>query len=193
MRFGESERIGKRKKTDGSGGRRPLFPMFIDLEGRAAVVVGGGRIAARRVRALLECGACVRVVAPSFDASFDGMSQADVERVVRRYEEGDLTGAVLAVAATDDRTTNRRVGEEARRQGIPVSVADAPGECTFFFPAFVSEGDVVAAVSSGGRSPGLSGRLAGRLRCVWDKWVVEDERGKLDEGFCGKSEACGRS
>jgi precorrin-2 dehydrogenase/sirohydrochlorin ferrochelatase/precorrin-6A/cobalt-precorrin-6A reductase len=152
----------------------PFFPLFTNISGRRAVVIGGGKVAARRVRALLACGAEVTVVAPSFDLTFGDPEFGGVRRLPRPYERGDMEGAVLAVAATDSRSVNRAAGEEARESGVPVSVADAPGECTFFFPSFISHDTAAAAVSTSGRSPALCRRLADRLRAVWPGWVREE-------------------
>lgn len=116
------------------------FPLFVDLSGKQAVLIGGGAVSARRAEVLLRFGAAVMVIAPELKASFpDG-----VIYLSRPYAPGDLQEAFLAVAATDDRAVNRTVGEEARRRGIPVSVADCPEECTFFFPA-VCEGETLIA------------------------------------------------
>ena len=155
--------------------RPPLFPLLRDLEGRTVLVVGGGSVALRRAETLLRCGARVRAVSPAFREGFP----QELERLCRPFEPGDLEGAVLAVAASDDREVNRRVGQEARGRGIPVSVADAAGESTFFFPSLVAEGPTAASVSSAGLSCALTRRLSDRLRLVWGSWVAE-ERAALE-------------
>ena len=121
----------------------PRFPLFVDLRGRKAVVVGGGPIALRRVKGLVECGAAVTVISPALARPVEGITH-----LPRPYRPGDLEGAFLAVAATDDRAVNRQVGEEARAAGIPVSVADCREECTFFFPAVCEGGGVTAGLIS---------------------------------------------
>ncbi|MCR4817660.1 MAG: precorrin-6A reductase, partial [Fretibacterium sp.] len=121
--------------------RPPLFPMLLDLEGRRVLVAGGGNVALRRTTTLLKCGARVRAVSPVFRDDFP----REAERLLRPFGPGDLEGAALAVAASDDREVNRQVGREARARGIPVSVADAAAEGSFFFPALiVSEGAAVS-------------------------------------------------
>lgn len=115
------------------------FPLFVDLTGRRCVIVGGGAIAQRRAAVLSRFGAAVTVIAPTWTGGVP-----EVEWQARPYAPGDLRGAFLAVAATDDRQVNRQVGEEARRLGIPVTVADRREECTFFFPA-VCEGETLIA------------------------------------------------
>lgn len=119
------------------------FPLFVDLTGRRCVVVGGGTIAARRAGVLSRFGAQVVVVAPAWTGDVPA-----AQWVARCYAPGDLEGAFLAVAATDDRAVNRQVGEDAKARGIPVTVADCRAECTFFFPAVCEAGGAVAGVIS---------------------------------------------
>lgn len=119
------------------------FPLFVDLRGKLCVVVGGGSIAVRRVEILRRFGAEITVISPTWRGGEDG-----VHWLQRPYAPGDLEGAFLAVAATDDRSVNRQVGEEAGRLKIPVTVADCRKECTFFFPAICEGGGAVAGVIS---------------------------------------------
>ena len=135
------------------------FPAFLRLAGRRAVVVGGGAVACRRAAALAAFGAEVTVIAPACAALPEG-----VHWLKRPYRAGDLAGARLAVAATDDRSVNRAVGEEARRLNIPVSVADAPEECTFFFPALAQGGGVVAGLAGRGDDHRRTARAAAAVR-----------------------------
>lgn len=124
----------------------PRFPLFLDLDGKHCVIIGGGAVGARRAGVLLRFGAHVTVVDPA-----PGPLPEGVDCLRRGYERGDLDGAALAVAAADDRQVNRRVGQDAKAQGIPVSVADCPEECTFFFPAVcLGEGLVAGVVSQDG-------------------------------------------
>ena len=119
------------------------FPLFVDLTGRRCVIVGGGAIAARRAAVLASFGAAVTIVAPAWTGDVPS-----VDWQARPYAPGDLKGAFLAVAATNDRLVNRQVGEEARALGIPVTVADRREECTFFFPAVCEGGGVTAGLVS---------------------------------------------
>lgn len=153
--------------------RPPLFPLLRDIEGLTALVVGGGNVALRRAETLVRCGARIRAVSVEFREGFP----QEAERLCRPFAPGDLVGAALAVAATDDREVNRRIGLEARACGIPVSVADSAGESTFFFPSLVAAGPVAASVSTAGLDPELTRRLSDRLRSVWGSWVAEEEAG----------------
>ena len=139
------------------------FPLFVDLTGRSAVVVGGGAVACRRAGLLRDFGARVTVIAPELKQPLEGVAWQ-----ARPYAPGDLAGAFLAVAATDDRAVNRSVGEEARALGVPVSVADAPGECTFFFPAVCLGEGVVAGVVSRGDDHNKTARAARAVRRAWE-------------------------
>lgn len=120
------------------------FPLFISLAGRGVLVVGAGAVAARRVEVLKRFGAQVRVVAAENPAGLENV-------VLRPFRPDDLADAVLAVAATGERSVNRRIAGLCRVRGVPVSVADSAEESTFFFPA-VCEGDglTVGLVSTDG-------------------------------------------
>lgn len=135
------------------------FPLFVDLHGKRAVVVGGGAVACRRVGVLLDFGADVTVVAPELREHFKQVTWKK-----RTYAPGDLNRAFLVVTATDDRAVNRAVGEEAGRLGIPVSVADCREECTFYFPAVCLGENVAAGLVSEGGDHALAARAARAVR-----------------------------
>ena len=158
--------------------RPPLFPMLTDIEKRKAVIAGGGKIALRRARTLAKCGAEVHAVAIDFAEGFEGEGFI-LHR--KRWESSDGAGAFLIVAATDDRELNRRIGAEAKAAGVPVSVADAAEECSFYFPSLVTDGEAAASVSAGALSPKLTRRLADRLREVWPAWVAEEKSKIIEE------------
>lgn len=119
------------------------FPLFVDVAGKRAVIVGGGRVAVRRAAVLRRFGMEVTVISPELREQMEG-----IVHLARPYAPGDLAGAALAVAASDDRAVNAAVGAEARTRHIPVSVADCPEECTFFFPAVCEGGELIAGLIS---------------------------------------------
>ncbi len=135
------------------------FPLFVPLVGRRVVVVGGGMVACRRASVLHSFGAVVTVIAPTCKELPEG-----VRWLQRPYTYGDLEGAALAVSATDSREVNQAVGHEASKLGIPVSVADAPEECTFFFPAVCTSEGLVAGVVSRGADHASTVRAARAIR-----------------------------
>ncbi len=132
--------------------------MALDIEGRACLVVGGGSVARRKVDGLLAAGGAVTVVAPECLPMPDGVSVA-----LRPFQQGDLAGVALAVAASDDRELNALVARRARDQGIWVNVVDDPRAGTVILPAVAQRGSLQIAVSTGGASPALAQRLRERL------------------------------
>ena len=133
------------------------YPILMDLEGRRALVVGGGGVAERKVRTLLEFGAQVDVVSRELSPALRDLSEEGrVQWAGREFEPSHLKGAALVIAATDDAEANRRVSAACREQGIPVNAVDQPADCTFIVPAVVRRGDLLLAVSTSGRSPALA-------------------------------------
>ncbi len=137
----------------------PRFPLFVSLAGKKCVVFGAGNIAARRVGVLRRFGAAVTVVAPDSPASI-------TVNHVRGYEKSDLSGAFLAVAATNDREVNHRIAADCAALHIPCSVADCAAESTFFFPAVCEGGGLTAGVVSDGTAHGKTAAAAKRIRAV---------------------------
>lgn len=128
----------------------------LDLEGRRALVVGGGTVAREKVEGLLACGARVTVVAPEIDAELD---RPGVELLRREYRSADLEGRLLVVAATSTSSVNRQVFRDAEACGLLCNVVDVPGLCSFILPAVHRQGPIAVAVSTGGASPALAQRL----------------------------------
>ncbi len=137
------------------------YPVNLVLAGRACLVVGGGRVAVRKVDGLLACGARVRVVAPKLDPALPDLPA--VTCLERPWRPEDLDGVWLAIAATDDPAVNRSVYEAGERAGIWVNGADDPANCAFTLPSVVRRGDLQVTVSTGGRSPALATWLRRRL------------------------------
>lgn len=140
----------------------PVCLLHLDL--KRSVVVGGGSIAFRKVEALLEAGAKVEVISPELVPGLQALAGSGlVSAIPRPYMEGDLAGAFLVIAATDDPQINLRVCAEARRTGCLVNVVDDPAHCDFALPAVLRRGDLSIAISTGGASPALARRLRERL------------------------------
>ena len=141
-----------------------FYPVFLDLRGRRAVLIGGGAVAEQKVRGLVAAGAHVTVVSPDLSAGLTDLALRGAIEVRRRpYRGGDLAGAWLAIAATDDRAVNEAVYAEAERLGIPLNAVDDLEHCSFIAPAIHHEGDITVAVSTGGKSPALAVRLRQRI------------------------------
>lgn len=135
----------------------PFYPVFLNLEGRRVAIVGGGPVAVRKARGVLEAGAQVTLISPELS------TKLRVEWKRRRYRQGDLEGAALVFAATDDRAVNAKVGRDATALGIPVNVADAPGECAFIVPARIRKNGFHLAISTDGRDPRRTAALRKKL------------------------------
>lgn len=159
-----------------------LYPIFLDLEGRRCVVVGGGAVANRKARKLLQARAEVVVISPEMKPEIESMA-VEVRR--RPYERGDLEGAYLAFAATNSREVNSSVAQEANERGIFINVADKPSEGSFALPSTLRRGDLQVAVSTGGASPTLARSIRQELEKKFGpEWagVVEELRRKRSEG-----------
>lgn len=137
-----------------------FYPICLDLEGRECIVVGGGRVAERKVMGLLSCAARVTVISPALTEELQQRSaDSTIQWVAREYRQGDLKGAFLVIAATDDEETQKQVYEEAAHRNLLLNVADVPQRCNFILPATVRRGDLVIAVSTAGKSPALARKM----------------------------------
>ncbi len=140
------------------------LPIFIDVSDRTCIVIGGGEIAERKTRSLIEAGANVVVISPEVTAGMAAMNDAgDLQHVARRYQPGDLADAWLAFDATGDDATTLAIVAEARERGVPINVADEPERCTFIAPSVLHRGGLQIAVSTGGASPALARRIREEL------------------------------
>jgi len=146
---------------------RTYYPVMLDITGRRCLVVGGGEVAARKVEALLACGARPTVVAPEVTGALAGLAAAGAIEIQRRaYQPGDLEGAFLVIAASDDPDVNAAAYREASSRGILVNVVDNPAQCTFLVPSVVRRGRITVAISTSGASPALAAHLRRELEQV---------------------------
>jgi uroporphyrin-III C-methyltransferase / precorrin-2 dehydrogenase / sirohydrochlorin ferrochelatase len=143
------------------------FPLFADLRGRPCLVVGGGEVALRKVRLLLEAGAAVTVNSPDLHPVLSAWREAGrIAHEAGSFRPELLAGQVLAIAATDARATNRKVWAEGERRGVLVNSVDDPEASSFIVPAIVDRSPLIVAVSSGGAAPVLARRLRQWLETV---------------------------
>nr|MDQ6930314.1 hydroxymethylbilane synthase [Candidatus Eremiobacteraeota bacterium] len=150
----------------------PSFPLNLQIRGRAAIIVGGGKVALRKALALRAGGARVRIVAPALDPKLCQALQDDRQAITQReYRTGDLAGALLVIAATDSPAVNAHVLADARAAGILCSDASDPHGGDFTMPATLRLDAITIAVDTGGASPGLARR------------IVEDVRDTLDPNY----------
>lgn len=143
-----------------------LYPVMVNVEGKLAVVIGGGEVGGRKVMDLLESGARVKVVSPVFNNDITTAADeftGSVELVTRKYMNGDLDGAVMVFSATDDPAVNHEVFLEADSKNILINAVDDPPNCSFYVPSFVRRGDLLFALSTSGASPAMAARLRREL------------------------------
>jgi siroheme synthase-like protein len=168
----------------------PYFPLFVDLTGAPCTLVGGGPVAERRARTLLDFGVSLTVIAPEASPAIRALAGEGLLALETREYAGaeDLGKAAMVIAAANDRALNRRVAADAQAAGILVNAADDPKLCGFFFPALVRRGELVAGLSTSGSCPGLTARLREELEESWPPNLGEsleflkDERRRLRKG-----------
>ncbi len=140
------------------------LPAFHNVKGKLCLVVGGGEVGTRKAGVLLEAGALVRVVAPEIEKEL--AERRGVTPIVARFEPGHFEGAMLVVAATNDREVNKTISALAQAQNLPVNVVDDPELCSFIMPAFLDRSPLMIAFSSGGGSPVLTRMMRGKLETI---------------------------
>jgi siroheme synthase-like protein len=167
------------------------YPIMLNLQGKKCVVVGGGTVALRKVKMLLDCGADVTVVSPKPHLGMAKLSEKKAIRLIHRnYKGGDLMGATLAVASTDVREINRTVAHEAKKLGILVNVVDDSRLSSFILPSFFRRGNLTIAVSSAGTSPALARKIRTNLEKSLGKGyatllsLISEVRSALKERGC---------
>ena len=142
----------------------PYYPVFMNVKGKKCVVIGGGQVALRKVRILLEHGADVEVISPDLYPELAELAErGEIRALTREYQAGDLENAFVAIAAINNNEINQRVAVEARRRAVLVNVVDDAEKSDFIVPSYLRRGDVAIAVSTGGKSPALARKIRSRL------------------------------
>jgi precorrin-2 dehydrogenase/sirohydrochlorin ferrochelatase len=136
------------------------YPVFLKVENRPCLVVGGGEVGARKVKTLLSCGASVALVSPEVVEWLEEKIEEGVVYLVgNHYEEKQLEGCFLVIAATDDLELNSRIAKDAEKRGILCNVVDYPQEGNFILPALIQRGALTVAISTSGKSPALARQI----------------------------------
>jgi precorrin-2 dehydrogenase/sirohydrochlorin ferrochelatase len=146
------------------------YPIFLNLSGKKVLVVGGGQVAERKIKSLLECEASVSVV--SKDTTPEVREMIDDGRVHyldAEFARRHLSEVFLVIAATDDERLNRQISEAARRQGKMINVVDQPEDCDFILPSVVKKGDLSIAISTSGKSPALAKKIRKELEAQFGR------------------------
>jgi siroheme synthase-like protein len=159
--------------------RHPYYPIYLDLDGRLAIIVGAGEVSVRKAGSLLRCGAQVTIIGPDVHEALETLAgEGSIRLLQRRYHPDDLEGAAIAIAATSDPQVNQQVASDCRTRGIPVNVIDDTAACDFIVPALVESGSIQIAISTGGQSPALARRLRHDL-----ERLVGPEYGEVNDLF----------
>src|ERR1700676_432748 len=167
-----------------------LFPMFVKLDGKLVVVVGGGAIAEGKIESLLAAGARIRLIAPQIRPQIaEWVRFGKIEWLPKGFAAGDLEGASLVIAATSAPGVNKAVFDEAEAAKILCNAVDDIENCHFYYGAVVQRGDLQIAVSTNGKSPALAQRIRKELEetyaseyGVWLEWL-----GAARELLCANS------
>lgn len=148
------------------------YPAFLNLKDKPCIVIGGGEVAERKIKALLDAEASVTVISPELTPSLKELSKKGrIKHISRPYKRGDLEGAFLVIAATSDMEVNRDVYEEASDR--PVNVVDVPELCTFIVPSVIRKGDLTIAISTSGTSPALARAIREQLEETIPEEIAE--------------------
>ncbi len=145
------------------------FPFFTDISGRRCVVIGGGRVALRKIQKLVPFGPDITVVAPRIS---DDIIPLVSNAVRREFEESDLDGAFMAIAAADDRALDKRIFELCTRRGVLVNSVDDIEHCGFVFPSLVKKGDICIGISTSGTAPAFAKYLRRKTEEMLDDRTI---------------------
>jgi len=144
---------------------KKYYPVNLNITDKKCVIVGGGEVAERKTERLLECGARVTVVSRSLTQKLKNMINAsNISYIDTDYKRETLLGAYMVIGATDDEAVNGQISRDALSMNILVNIVDDPEKCNFILPALVQQGDLLIAISTGGKSPALARKIREELQ-----------------------------
>jgi precorrin-2 dehydrogenase / sirohydrochlorin ferrochelatase len=147
-----------------------LYPLFLKLNERRCLVVGGGGVAYRKALDLIDCGAEITMIAEKPNPECVGIaSEGDIKLLIRSFRKEDLKGMFLVFAATDDSAVNAEISAIARQEGVLVNAVDDPGQCDFLSGAIVKRGPLRIAISTSGSSPFIAQKIRNDLEKRYDR------------------------
>ena len=151
------------------------YPIFLDLSNRRVIIIGAGAVAARKARAILPTGAELVIVAEAIDDMLMDFCQNEkVELVKSRYSKSHLSGAALAIAATNDHELNKQIYKDCQELRLLCNVVDVPELCDFFVPAVAKRGNLQIAISTEGDCPAYAKYLRKKL-----EWIFTEKHGEF--------------
>jgi siroheme synthase-like protein len=151
-----------------------FFPFFVEIKNKPCLIIGGGNVALRKITKLLPFEPEITVIAPEICS---GIEMLDNIKICRRaFEESDLDGVFMAIAATDDTKLNQRIYELCCEKNIPVNTVDDPEKCGFIFPALVHKDEISIGISTSGSSPVFARYLREQIELLLDEKMLETAR-----------------
>lgn len=148
-----------------------LYPICLKLENTACCVIGGGNIALRKVKALLETRAKITLISPKLCRGLQALRKKKVFHYINlRYQKRFLKGKNLIIAATNDEKVNKKIADDAFSLNLLVNVVDSPDSCNFYIPSVLRKGDILMTISTQGRFPGLAKKIKEECRPVFEKY-----------------------
>ncbi len=163
------------KNNNRAGDSMSYFPMFIDLKDMNCLIVGGGKVALRKVRVLCDFGAVIKVIGKEICEEIKEISRTNKNVTYKKkpFSEQDLEGIHLVVAATSQKELNHTISTICRQKNIYINVVDQIEDCSFIFPSYIKENDVVGAFSTGGKSPVITQYLKESVKSVLTPFIGE--------------------
>ena len=150
------------------------YPMYVDLNNKKCIVIGGGDVAERKVQSFLDCKADVTVISPELTKRLQQLAlQRVIKHLRRNYRRGDLEGVFLVVSATDNPDLNAIVCYEAGQKNVLVNVVDDPEKCSFIVPSVVERGDLLISISTSGSCPALTKRIRKELEQIYGEEYID--------------------
>ena len=136
------------------------YPLLLDLKGKKCIVVGGGRVAQRKVNSLLKAGALVRIISPNLTQNLKKLAgQNKIYWITSHYRKRYIQNSFLVIAAVSDKKINSKISRDTQKSKILVNVVDSPKESSFIVPSNISRGDLIISISTSGKVPALSKRI----------------------------------
>jgi precorrin-2 dehydrogenase/sirohydrochlorin ferrochelatase len=136
------------------------YPIYLDITDKRCIVIGGGDVAERKVERLLDFGAHVTVVGKTLTHSLETMKkEGKIDHMNADYDKTCIDDAFLVIGATDREDINKKISRDAKDKGILVNIVDDPDKCDFILPSLLQRGDLLIAISTGGKSPALAKKL----------------------------------
>jgi len=136
------------------------YPVFLNLNGKQALVVGGGIVAERKIEILLDCGALIDIISKKLtDKLNEFLESGKICRIGESFKENHLDNVFLVIAATNDERLNHKISNIAQTRGLLVNAVDQPADCNFIVPSILRKGDLLIAISTSGKSPSLAKKI----------------------------------